>query len=144
MRSALVILAAGGVCLLALFAGGSWGPCGPSSITGLIGIFLAAANAVAAFLRFQEQGLLEIVVVIVYAIILLFINNAYAQEPDNNTLKWLISLFIAGIINIISIIIAPIIVPGVMSTSASTSFIFVSPFASLLIGSLVTFLLMPG
>jgi hypothetical protein len=38
MRSALVILAAGGGCLLALFAGGSWGPCGPSSITGLIGM----------------------------------------------------------------------------------------------------------
>jgi hypothetical protein len=38
MRSALVFLAAGGVCLVALFAGGSWGPCGPSSIVGLIGL----------------------------------------------------------------------------------------------------------
>ena len=38
MRSALGVLAAGGACLVALFAGGSWGPCGPSSITGLIGL----------------------------------------------------------------------------------------------------------
>ncbi len=38
MRSALVLLAAGGACLLALIGGGSWGPCGPSSILGLIGL----------------------------------------------------------------------------------------------------------
>jgi hypothetical protein len=38
MRAALWFLAAGGVCLVALFAGGSWGPCGPSSIVGLIGL----------------------------------------------------------------------------------------------------------
>jgi len=38
MRSALVFLAAGGVCLVALLAGGSWGPCGPSSIVGLLGL----------------------------------------------------------------------------------------------------------
>ena len=33
-----MLLAGGGVCLLALFAGGSWGPCGPSSIVGLVGL----------------------------------------------------------------------------------------------------------
>jgi hypothetical protein len=38
MRSALVLLAAGGVCLLAVIADGSMGPCGPDSITGLIGL----------------------------------------------------------------------------------------------------------
>ncbi len=64
MRSALVLLAAGGVCLLVLFAGGSWGPCGPSSIVGLIGLLgmlicfpLAALIFLACGLRALLRGL---------------------------------------------------------------------------------------
>jgi len=64
MRSALVLLAGGGVCLLALFAGGSWGPCGPSSIVGLIGLLgmlicfpLAALILLACGVRALVQGL---------------------------------------------------------------------------------------
>jgi hypothetical protein len=37
MRSALAVLAAGGVSLVALFSGG-FGPCGPSGIVGLVGL----------------------------------------------------------------------------------------------------------
>ncbi len=64
MRSALVLLAAGGVCLLALISGGSWGPCGPASIAGLIGLLgmlicfpLAAVILLACGLRALMQGL---------------------------------------------------------------------------------------
>jgi hypothetical protein len=64
MRSALVLLAGGGVCLLALFAGGSWGPCGPSSIVGLVGLLgmlicfpLAAIILLACGVRSLVRGL---------------------------------------------------------------------------------------
>ena len=64
MRSALVLLAAGGVCLVALFSGGSWGPCGPSSIVGLIGLLgmlicfsLAGLILLACGLRALVKGL---------------------------------------------------------------------------------------
>jgi hypothetical protein len=64
MRSALGLLAAGGVCLLALISGGSWGPCGPASIAGLIGLLgmlicfpLAAVILLACGLRALMQGL---------------------------------------------------------------------------------------
>ncbi|MGC1450734.1 MAG: hypothetical protein WA830_11910 [Candidatus Sulfotelmatobacter sp.] len=64
MRSALVLLAVGGVCLLALISGGSWGPCGPSSILGLIGLLgsliclpLASLILVARGLRALIYGL---------------------------------------------------------------------------------------
>jgi hypothetical protein len=64
MRSALVLLAGGAVCLLALFTGGSWGPCGPSSIVRLIGLLgslicfpLAAIILLACGLRALVHGL---------------------------------------------------------------------------------------
>jgi hypothetical protein len=64
MRSALVLLAVEGVCLVALFAGGSWGPCGPSSISGLIGLLgmlicfpLAGLILLGCGLRALLQGL---------------------------------------------------------------------------------------
>jgi len=64
MRSALVLLAAGGVCLVPLFSGGSWGPCGPSSVVGLIGLVgmlicfpLAGLILLACGLRALIQGL---------------------------------------------------------------------------------------
>jgi len=64
MRSALGLLAAGGVCFLALIFGGSWGPCGPSGILGLIGLLgmlicfpLAGLILVACGLRALIYGL---------------------------------------------------------------------------------------
>lgn len=59
-----MLLAGGGVCLLALFAGGSWGPCGPSSIVGLVGLLgmlicfpLAAIILLACGVRSLVRGL---------------------------------------------------------------------------------------
>ena len=59
-----MLLAGGGVCLLALFAGGSWGPCGPSSIAALIGLLgmlicfpLAAIILLACGVRALVRGL---------------------------------------------------------------------------------------
>ncbi len=38
MRSAWMLLGAGGVSIVALLFGGTWGPCGPSSEVGLLGV----------------------------------------------------------------------------------------------------------
>lgn len=106
--------------------------------SGLFGILLAIAMVVAAFLKYSNQGLLEIIVVVVYTFILLLTNNAHEEEPSNTNKKWLISLFLAGIINLIAIILAPIVIPT--TTADPTAIIFVAPFVSLIIGTLFTFL----
>jgi hypothetical protein len=38
MQTALMLLAAGGVSVVAVLLGGTWGPCGPSSEVGLLGV----------------------------------------------------------------------------------------------------------
>lgn len=112
------------------------------SAPGLFGILLAIAMVVAAFLRFSNPGLIEIVVVVVYAFILLLVNNAHEEEPSTSNKKWLISLFVAGIINLIAILLAPIVIP--ITTNDITPILFATPIVALIVGTLFTFLVIQG